>query len=302
MMLLRALYSAAVFALTTAAAAQIDPEDFVDPRQHEKPVFIFRAVLGGAANLSDHYRPLEQNVGFLHMTGSLYWTQFQFDYKHTELHGTDHNDPLRVRRCSCNPPVFFPTPPPDGAIPAAPLPGSIDTLQAGWYRLAGSGEQKVALRYRLTARYRRIGAVIEASSGNSRMSGRELSIGLDADTYLPIGNRGHFGTLHYARTESQGTIDDRSQHEITYTARFPGAALARVLIQPTLTVGGVSDRGGTIINVVNPSFEALVHEPKTEVNFHLVYSPQLLNSELEGWRTTHQIALFVDRSFVHLFR
>jgi hypothetical protein len=86
-------------------------------------------------------------------------------------------------------------------------------------------------------------------------------------------------------------------------SRFPGIAFHDVLLRATLTVGGVSNRGGTALNVVNPAFEAFLHEPKTRANLHLVWSPQSTNSGNGGWETHHQIAIFVDRAlYVHLFR
>jgi hypothetical protein len=139
----------------------------------------------------------------------------------------------------------------------------------------------------------------------ARLSGREQSFGLDADTYLRIGRHDVFGSLQYARTVRSGAPDPRKQHELAYTQRFPAIALGKagILVRATLTVGGISDRSGTAINLVNPYFEAFLHESRTQANFHLVYSPQILNSGAEGWKTHHQIALFADRAlFVHLFR
>jgi hypothetical protein len=54
---------------------------------------------------------------------------------------------------------------------------------------------------------------------------------------------------------------------------------------------------------VSPAFEAFWHEHTTDVNVHLVWNPQSTRSGAEGWTTTHQIALFVDRAlYVKLFR
>jgi hypothetical protein len=134
------------------------------------------------------------------------------------------------------------------------------------------------------------------------MSGREQSVGLDADTYLPIGKHDIYGSLLYARTVRSGTTDNRSQSEFGYMSRFPGMAFHDILLRASLTIGGVSNRGGTALNVVNPAFEAFWHSSKTRANFHFVWSPQSTNSGTGGWETHHQLAVFVDRALcVHLF-
>lgn len=307
--MLRLLVPVMLFALSAAAQPHdlFDPDDFVDPRQHDGPVFFSRLVLGGASNLSDHFRPLDQNAGFLHLSNHFYWTEFQFNYKHSEVRSEDHG-PVRVQQCGqCDPPVFFPTPPPPGAVPAPPPTGSKDTLQIAWYRQAGGGSGRipVMLRYLLTASLQKIDSVItDPFTGQvlSRRSGDEHSIGIEGDIWIPMAGRDVFGSFQYARTVRRGTVDDLRQQELTVMSRLPGMALGRVLFRPSLIIGGVSGRAGTAINVVNPQFEAFLHERTTRANFHLVWSPQFLNSGLEGWTTTHQIAIFVDRAlFVKLF-
>jgi hypothetical protein len=310
-MRLTVLYWATTLFGVVAASAQqrpiFDPDDFVDPRQHEGGVFISRLVLGGASDFVDDYRPVHHDATFALFTNSLYWSNFQFDYKRSEVRG---GSAPSVLECRCPNPIYFPTPPLPGSTPAPPTPGSKDTLQLAWY---GPGpfpgraaEPPVMLRYRLTVSRQPIDTVIRAfATGEvvSRMSGREQSVGLDADTYVPIGRHDIYGSLLYARTVRSGTTDNRSQSEFAYMSRFPGIAFHDVLLRATLTVGGVSNRGGTALNVVNPAFEAFLHEPKTRANLHLVWSPQSTNSGNGGWETHHQIAIFVDRAlYVHLFR
>jgi len=61
-------------------------------------------------------------------------------------------------------------------------------------------------------------------------------------------------------------------------------------------------RGATGINIINPTFEAYWHHSRSEASFHVVWSPQTTRSGAEGWRTTHQLAVFVDRAlYVKLF-
>ncbi len=310
-MRLRALiYCALSLYITIAATAQqraiFDPDDFVDPRQHEGSVFVSSLVLGGAANFVDDYRQVHHDATFALFTNSLYWSNFQFDYKRSEVRG---GSAPSVVECRCPDPIFFPTPPPPGSTPAPPTPGAKDTLQLAWY---GPGpfpgrpaEPPIMLRYRLTVTRQPIDTVIRAfATGEvvSQMSGREQSIGLDADTYFPIGRHDIYGSLLYARTVRSGTTDNRSQSEFAYMSRFPGMAFHDILLRATLTIGGVSNRGGTALNVVNPAFEAFWHNSKTRANFHFVWSPQSTNSGNGGWETHHQVAVFVDRAlYVHLF-
>lgn len=297
----------------TAAAAQqrpiFDPDDFVDPHQRQRHLFVSRLVAGFAWNAIDDYRPLGQDAGFLHITNSIYWDRFQFDYKHSEVRGVDDNGPAERTLCGCsNEPVYFPTPPPDTATPEPPLPGSKETVQFAWYRQvkSRSAGPPLMLRYRLTWSHQGIEENIRSAATGElleRRSGREQSFGLDADTHVRIRGRDLWGSLQYARTTRTGTTDDRSQHELTYMHRFPAVAFQKVLVRATLTAGGVSNRGGTALNVVNPAFEAFWHDPKTRANFHLIWSPQTTRDGETGWATRHQIAFFIDRAlYVKLFR
>jgi len=299
-----------VVLFATAAAAQprpiFDPDDFLDPRPHDNvPVFASRLVIGAAWSFVDDYRPANQDAGFVHVTNSFYIRRLQFDYKHSEILG---DDPPPVHVCACDPPIFFPTPPPRDATPAAPPPGSKDALQVAFYAPAlwGIDGIPVMMRYRLTWSRQTIDTDISLPLTNeivSRRSGREQTFGLDADTYFRFRGRAVYGSVQYSRNSRRGTTDDRMQHELVYTNRFPGTAWKRVLFRPTLTLGGVSNRGGTAINLVSPSFEAFLHERVTRANFHLVWNPQITNSGTSGWNTTHQVAIFVDRKlFLKLFR
>ena len=45
-----------------------------------------------------------------------------------------------------------------------------------------------------------------------------------------------------------------------------------MLTRATLTAGGVSNRGGTALNVVNPALEAFWHSQATRMNLHLIWS------------------------------
>ena len=294
--------------LATGAAAQqrpiFDIDDFVDPGQHTGAVFASRLVAGSVWNDIDDYRPRHHGTDFLHLANSIYWSKFQFDYKRSEIR-TGPQPPVQM--CPCNPPIFFPTPPSAESTPAASPGGGRDTVQfAAYIPVPGrGGGGPIMLRFRLTAARQRIDS--EATIANtpvvaSGRSGHEQSFGFDGDTYLPFGD-GIFGTLHFARTVRSNTFADRAQNELTYTNRFPGLLVRyRVLVRPLLTVGAVTNRGGTGLNVVNPAFEAFYRHPKTRVNVHLVYSPQSTRSGTGGWETHHQVALFADWGYVWLFK
>ena len=303
-----ALFAFALFA-ATVAAQQPDfiPEDFVDPAAHAEPLFISRLIAGAGRGIIDGHRSLGQDAAFLHIANSFYWRSFQFNYERTEISGEDESDPGRVQVCFCEEgPVYFPTPPARDATPAPPLPGSRDALRAAWYRTASRGEGRlpVTLRSRLSWSRQAIGTeLISISSGEpvGRLRGSEQSFSIDADTHVRIVNYDAFGRLQFGRTVRSGTTGDRSQNELTYTARFPAVTLRRVLLQPTFTIGGVSDRGGPAINVVSPAFEAFWHDDATRANFHLVWRPHSTRSGRDGWETTHQIAFFVDRALLVKF-
>lgn len=300
-----ALYVTAAFLLATAAVAQqrpiFDPDDSVDPRHHDETLFISRLILGGAINFVDDYRPLHQNAGFVSIANALYWRDFQFDYKHSEVRG-EESGPVVVHVCGdCNEPNYFPTPPSADSTPAAPRPGSKESVQFAWYRRSG----ETMLRYRASWMYQDFDTVVRSAASErilSRLSGDEQSFGLEADTLVRIGGRRVFGLVAFARTVRSGTTDDRAQNELTYMSRFPAVSVRRLLLRATLTIGGVSNRGGTAVNVVNPAFEAYWQDRVTRANVHLVWSPLLTNSGADGWKTNHQIAFFVDRAlFVKLF-
>jgi len=305
-MSLRLLAAVTLSLLAASALAQprplYDTDDFVDPRQHDGPVFASRVVVGATSNLVDDYRPLGDDAGFLLVANSIYWNRWQFDYKHSEARTHDGAPPLV--RCNCNPPIYFPTPPPPGATPLPPRPGSRDTLQAAFYREVpgGPASPPIALRTRLTASRQHIGteaASVTTGAIIESRSGHEQSFGLDADTHFSVLGRDVWGSVVYAYTSRSGTHDDRIQQELTYTWRPPGWAVGRVLARATLTAGGVTNRGGTAVNVVNPALEAFFHSHATKMNFRAIYSPVALRDGA-GWTTHHQLALLVE--YVHLWR
>ncbi|HEX2123824.1 MAG TPA: hypothetical protein VHL59_19525 [Thermoanaerobaculia bacterium] len=304
---MRGAVAVAILLFGAAAAAQqrpiFDVDDFVDPREHDGVLFVSRLVAGGAWNAIDDYRPLHQDTAFVQVANSLYVSRFQFDYKRSEVRGqrdlTWRSPDTPVTLCGCDPPILFPTAPPPGATPAPPLPGSKDTLQLAWYDevSAGSGPRPTMLRYRVTWSRQPIDTVVTSAVTGlrvARFSGHEQSLGLDADTYFRLRGRDIFGSLQYVYAKRSGTTDNHAQRALVYTSRFPAVAAGPVMFRATVTVGGVSDRGGTAVNVVHPAFEVFWRPAGSDAAFHFVWTPQSTNSGAEGWRTTQQIALFAD--------
>jgi hypothetical protein len=287
------LYAAALLVAIPATAQRpvYEPDDFVDPAMLTEPLFMSDLVLAGVSNPSDHYRPFYGHAGFVLLTNSLYAGNFQFNYKHREFLG---NDDVHLRRCDCPDPVYFPTPPPAGATPKSPPPGRSDTLQLAFYRISGDD----TLRYRLSFTRQKIDTIVTSASTENVLehhSGHDQSFTLDADTHVRVAGRTVWGSLYVARTSSSGTLDDHAQNELGYVSRFPGLTAAAFLLRGKLTLAGITGRGATGLNVINPYFEAIWRNEKTKINFHVVWSVERMKSGVEGWRTNHQIALFVDR-------
>lgn len=299
----RALYAVAALLLASRIAAQhpiFDVDDFVDPDHHDGGLFITRLILGGAVDYADEYRPLGRNAAFISVANGFYWDDFQLDYKHSEVRGGESDT---VFRCgACDAPVYFPTPPPSNAMPAPPRPGVRDSVQFAWYDRSG----ETVLRYRATWTHQAIETAVRSAASQHvlpRVSGDEQSFGVEADTVVRF--RGHhaFGLLAIARTVRNGSIDPRTQNALTYMSRLPGMTLGQILLRATVTVGRVSNRGGTALNLVNPAFEAYWQDRRTRANLHVIWSPLVTNSGVAGWKANEQIAVFVDRAvYVKSFR
>jgi hypothetical protein len=297
------LYAAVAFVIAARAAAQnavYDLDDFVDSGAHENPLFISRLIAGVGGGLSDHYRPLREDVAFAHFANSLYVSKWQFSYKHSFLER--ENGPADVVRCGCSPPVYFPTPPASNAAPDAPRPGSKDALEVAFYRTA-HGE--TPLRYRLSVSRQQFDTDIHSLSGEvvERRPARDLSITAEGDLDVPIHGHDWLGTFYYSHTVRDGPLDRRSQQELTYMARLPGWLIGRILVRPTIAAGRVTGRGAGGLNVLNPAIEAFWRHNASGITIHLFWSPQSTRSGADGWTTHNQIALLASRPLiVHFFK
>ena len=297
------LFSTIAFAIAARAWGQpvvYDPDDFVDPGMHAGRLFIVRLVGGAARGLSDHDRPLGQDAAFAQFASSFYISTWQVTYKHSVV--AVANGPAGVARCGCSPPLYFPTPPSSDATPAAPPPGSIDTVQFAFY-LPAPGT--TPLRYRFSMTRQGFDTDIHSLAGDvvERRAGRDLSLEAEGDIAVPIHGHAWIGTLYYSHTVRDGPTDRRSQEELTYTSRLPGWLIGPILARPIITLGRVTGRGSSGLNILNPALDTFWHHDATDVTFHLIWSPRTTRSGAEGWTTHHQIALLAERVvFLKLFK
>lgn len=322
--------AAVLFALFTAVTASaqrplFDPDDFLDPRATGgRPVFISRLVLGAANDMSgDGFRPLGEHVGYLHLANSFSWRSVQFDYKRSQMKEEDGAAALWEVRTFYSNDGLYQSP---AQQTRYATPKSKDTLHAAWYwPVAGGGRGiPVMLRSRLTLSSQPIETdvttfspsfnnntasqrvsndvspqvVIISGASTQHMSGRERTFALDTDTWFRIAGHDVFGSLAVSETKTTGTRADRKERALTYTNRFPSFALnkAKIVIRPTLTVGGISNRGGSAVNLVNPAIEIFRPFPGG-TNLHVIYSPQWIANG-ERWKPTHQVALLFDHALL----
>jgi len=301
-----AVLAALLTALTAVAQRPLfDPDDFLDPRETGgRPVLISRIIVGAASNMSgDGFRPLGDNVGYVHLANSFSWRSVQFDYKRTQMKA--EGGEAAVWNCRRNTIGSA-----DGecdeqsgnvTLQRNATPKSKDTLQASWYwPVPLGGDMPVMLRSRVTFATQPIETVVDDVETTERVSGRERTFALDTDTWFRIAGRDVYGFLAYSETKtttnSTGLLGDRKERTLTYTNRFPSLSLdrARIVIRPTLTVGGISNRGRSGVNLVNPAIEIFRPFLRSGANLHVIYSPQWMVRDDECWKTTHQVAVVVD--------
>jgi hypothetical protein len=310
--------AAVLLALFTAVAASaqdplFDPDDFLDPRETGgRPVFISRIVVGAASDMNgDGFRPLGENVGYLHLANSFSWRSVQFDYKRTQMKAEDGEAAVWEvpYQQQCNGEVLV-------CLPRTPqqtrnaTPKSKDTLHAAWYWPVGSGGGiPVILRSRVTFATQPLETDVVTTipttglTNTDRLSGRERTFAVETDTWFRIAGHNVFGSLQVSETKTTGTLADRKERALTYTNRFPAVSLdkARILIRPTLTVGGITGRDSSGVNLVNPAIEIFRPFAQTGANLHVIWSPQWTAND-NDWKVTHQVAVLIDRAlFVKVF-
>jgi hypothetical protein len=292
-----AVILASLIAVTASAQRPLfDPDDFLDQRATGgRPVFISRLVIGGASNMNgDGFRPLGKHVGYVHLANSFYWRTVQFDYKRSQFKA-EGGEAAVWKFDSKQQSGYRQT--------RNATPKSKDTLHAAWYwPVAGGGGIPVMLRSRVTFTTQPIETVAPFTDA-PRLSGRERTFALDTDTWFRLFGHDVFGSLALSGTKTTGTLGDRDERALIYSNRFPAFSYdrAKVLIRPTLTVGGISNRAGSAVNLVSPAIEIFRPFVHTGANLHVIWSPQWAASG-DRWKVTHQVAVLIDRAlFVKVF-
>lgn len=305
-------------ALTASAQRPFfDPDDFLDQRATDgRPVFISRIVVGAASNMSgDGFRPLGERVGYVHLANSFYWRGMQFDYKRSEIRAEDGEAAEWEF-------VFEGQQEGQYRQTHNATPKSKDTLHAAWYWPVAGGEGiPVMLRSRVTFTTQGIDTVsiittpvtghATFGSGTSvtRTSSRVRTFAVDTDTWFRIAGHGVFGSLMVSETKTTGAptnpnkLANRDERALAYTQRFPSVSLdsAKILIRPTLTVGGISNRDSSLVNLVNPAIEIFRPFAHSRANLHVIWSPQW-TANGNDWKVKHQVAVLIDSAvFVKVF-
>lgn len=301
-----AVVVALLIAVTASAQRPLfDPDDFLDPRATGgRPVLISRLVVGAASNMNgDGFRPLGENIGYVHLATSFSWRSVQFDYKRTQLKAEDGEAAVWVREYDTSQKLSY-------QLKRSATPKSKDTLHAAWYWPVGARKGiPVMLRSRVTFATQPLETEVDNPALGRNRSGRQRTFALDTDTWFRIAGRDVFGSLAVSETKTSGppldpnTVANRPVRALAYTNRFPALSLdrAKILIRPTLTVGGISDRGGAAVNVVNPAIEVFRPFVRSGANLHVIWSPQW-TANGDAWEVRHQVAVLIDRAlFVKVF-
>ena len=268
-----------------------DPDDFVHPDiVGGRMVFVSRIVTGAARGYMDQYRRVGQDIGFVHVSNSLYWGGFQLDYKRCEIRGENGRvdgdpDPDQNRIGTLQ---HFE----NGDRTPAPEPGPKNVTQLSWYQTFGD---RLIMRYRLVhaTQY----APPETFASVSGLDDSDETRMAQVDAGITHGHRTQFATVVYTELTRHSTFDRTRQRTLTIAAYLPVLRLGPSTITPRLMVGGVAGEG-PVIDIVNPSLDWSVIVPRTDAAVHLVYSP--VYRELDGGNVHHQVVLYADRALLVL--
>jgi hypothetical protein len=296
--MMRTAVLAVLLSLLVVAAANaqqldiFDPDDFVDPWDLPGPVFISRLVAGASRGYLDQYRPVGQDVGFVHIANSLYWSGFQFDYKRTQLRG--ENPPpeescrgLSVQASACMSARI--------ELGAAPVPGSKDLAQLSWYQTIGN---RVTIRYRIAQG--RQSARPETAAHVPGIEDHDDTRILQVDGRVFVGNRVLSGTVAWTELTRHSTFDQTKQRTLIFGTYLPIVLIGPAQLISRLQLGSVS--GVTpVIDIINPSVELALHVERVNMNLHVVYSP-VFRDLGNGKSMNHQVAVYADRRlFMFIF-
>jgi hypothetical protein len=272
-----------------------DPDDFVDPHEirGRRIIFISRLVAGGASGYLDQYRPVEQNLGFVHLANSLYWSGFQIDFKRSEVRG-ENPPPMDELPCkqtlSAQASACAQARVNDGEPPA---PGAKNVLQVAWYQSLG---QRVTIRYRL-AQARQY-ALPETAAHVPGLKSHDDTRIAQIDAGVRVHGRTLSGYVGFTELTRYSSLDKTKQQTLTLGAFLPLMSIGPAILTPRVQIAGIADVGPAI-DVVNPSFDLSWTIPRVDTNVHLIYSPALGDLG-NGTRVTHQVVVYVDRAILVL--
>ena len=284
----------------TARAQQLDlfdPDDFVDPHEiRGRTVFISRLVVGASRESVDQNRSLGQDIAFVHLANSLYWSRFQFDFKHSETRG-ENPEPASETPCSENVRIAAARVCSDARVDEGqpPEPGAKNLVQVSWYQTVG---QRVTLRYRVG--YARQDAVPETVAQGAGLQDYDDTRMAQVDAGVRVRGRTLSGYVGYTELTRYSTIDQVKRQTVTLGAFLPLYQVARGILTPRVQISGIADTGPAI-DVINPSLDLSWTIPRTEVNIHAVYSP-VYGDLGDGTKLHHQVAVYADYAILVLPR
>lgn len=305
---IRSLTYVLVLLVATAAAAQpLDifvPDDFVDPEQTRgRMIFASRLIVGYARGANDQYRPLGQDIGFVHVANSLYWSGFQLDYEHSEVRGendwgsrrpsprdNDFRDVVPCEPVNVSPPICLAPTNHIGESDASPVPAPKDLVQLGWSHGIGS---RAIFRYQVAyGRQYAIPRFGEGGRGEDHDDTRAVNI----EAGIRAGRRMLHGAVSYTELTHRSAVPETKQQTVTVTAFLPLLRIGPAILTPRLQVGDVLDTGPAV-DIINPSLDLALYVPRARANVHLVYSP-VIHDTGEERATQHQVAMYIDRALL----
>lgn len=299
MRVLRSLLALLSLTAGLAAHAQqldlFDPDDFVDPHEiRGRTVFISRLVVGASRGLLDQNRALGQDIAFVHLANSLYWSGFQLDYKRSETRG-ENPEPSSETPCFENASFAAARVCTEARIDEGqpPEPGAKNLIQVSWYQTVG---ERVTLRYRVA--YARQDAVPETVAQDAGLKDYDDTRMAQIDAGVRVGGRTLSGYVGYTELTRLSTIDQVQRQTITLGAFLPLYRVARGILTPRVQISGIADTGPAI-DVVNPSLDLSWTIPRADVNVHAIYSP-VYGDLGDGTKLQHQVAVYADYAILVL--
>jgi hypothetical protein len=266
-----------------------DPDDFVDPHLTRGRIIVSsRLVAGASRGYADQYRPARQDVGFLHLVTTLYWSGFQFSIKQSELRGENGDRPLDPRPAGRGAMLF----PEEERREAPPQPGSKTLVQVNRYQTFG---HRAAIRYR--AAWARQDELPESAAPRAGLADHDTTRLLQVDGALFVRGRRLFASVAYTQLTRESTFAGSTQETLVAGTTLPLLRIGPAVLTPRVRVGGVLDTG-PLIDLVNPSFDLSWRAPHTGgTTLHVVYSPIYRNG-VAGNAVHHQVALYADRALL----